>query len=66
MSNCMVNCKHCKANRIGIRTGLSGIGHLFNLVLVFLTGLLYLPVYILIVLVAGNTRCTVCGSISIL
>lgn len=62
MSNCMVCCKNCQCNTVGIKTGLSAGGHLVNIFLVFLTGLLWCPVYLLVACTAGSTRCTVCGN----
>ena len=62
-SQVMCMCSVCRRRTVGIKTGLSAGGHLVGIVLTFLTGLLALPVYILMALVAGNTRCTVCGSL---
>lgn len=63
-SQVMCMCKTCRRSTIGIKTGLSGGGHLVGIVLTFLTGLIFLPAYILMMLVSGNTRCTVCGSLA--
>jgi hypothetical protein len=63
-SQVMCFCKSCKANRVGIKSGLSGGGHFVGLVLTLLTGLLALPVYILMMLCSGSVRCSVCGNIS--
>lgn len=63
MSNCMCSCKSCGV-KPGIRTGLSGLGHFFNLILCILTGLLWCPVYTLIWAVSYKTRCMSCGRIS--
>lgn len=60
MSNCMCSCKTCGV-KPGIRTGLSGVGHFFNCIVVLLTGALWLPVYLLIWAVSYTTRCTSCG-----
>lgn len=64
MSNCMVCCKNCQCNTIGIKTGLSAGGHIFNLFLVFLTGFLWVIPYVMIACVAGSTRCTQCGEVA--
>lgn len=63
-SQVMCFCKACKANRVGIKTGLSGGGHFVGLVLTLFTGLLFAPVYLLMIAVSGNTRCTTCGSVA--
>ena len=60
MSNCMCSCKSCGV-KPGIRTGLSGLAHFFNLILVILTGILWLPVYLLIWGCSYKTQCTGCG-----
>jgi hypothetical protein len=60
MSLSMCKCPSCGV-QIGITKGLSGGGHLVNIVLVLLTGLLWCPVYLLFCLVSGSTRCTKCG-----
>lgn len=63
-SQVMCFCRTCKANRVGIKTGLSGGGHFVGLVLTLLTGLLALPIYILMMLCGGSVRCSQCGSIA--
>lgn len=60
MSNCMCNCRTCGV-KPGIRSGLSGVGHFFNLVLVVLTGFLWVLPYLLIWAVSYKTQCTGCG-----
>lgn len=62
MSNCMVFCKRCKCNHVGIKTGLGAGGHIVNLILVVLTGLLWVVPYILIIACSGSVRCTNCGA----
>lgn len=64
MSLKMCKCKVCQKNTVGIKTGLSAGGHLLGLVLTFFTGLLFLPLYILMCLCTSTTRCTICGSIA--
>lgn len=64
MSQVMCFCKACKANRVGIKTGLSGGGHFVGLVLTLFTGLLFGPVYLLMILCSGTCRCTQCGSVA--
>jgi hypothetical protein len=63
MSLKMCNCKQCGV-QIGVKSGLSGGGHLINIVLVFLTGLLWCLPYLLICAVSSKTRCSVCGKVS--
>lgn len=60
MSNCVCMCKTCGV-KPGIRTGLGGLGHFFNCVLCILTGILWLPVYLLIWAVSYKTQCMNCG-----
>lgn len=60
MGNCMCNCKSCGV-KPGIRTGLSGVGHFFNCIMVILSGALWLPLYLLIWVVSYKTQCTGCG-----
>lgn len=64
MSMVMCKCKNCSRNTLGVKTGLSGGGHLVGIVLTFLTGLIFLPAYVLMVLVSGSVRCSVCGSLA--
>lgn len=63
MSLKMVRCKCCGV-QIGVKSGLSGGGHCVGLLLTLFTGLLFAPVYLLMILVTGNTRCSQCGSIA--
>jgi len=56
----MCGCKACGV-QVGIKTGLSGGAHLVNIVLVFLTGLLWVVPYIIILACSGSVRCTKCG-----
>lgn len=63
MSVKMVRCKCCGV-QIGIKSGLSGGGHCVGLLLTLFTGLLFAPVYLLMILVSGNTRCSQCGIIA--
>jgi len=63
-SQVMCFCKTCRRNTVGIRTGMSAGGHVFGLLLTFLTGLLGAPLYILMVLCSGETRCTCCGKLA--
>lgn len=60
MSLKMCNCKQCGV-QIGVKSGLSGGGHFINIVLVFLTGLLWVIPYVLILAVSGKTICSRCG-----
>lgn len=60
MSLKMCNCKQCGV-QIGVKSGLSGGGHFINIVLVFLTGLLWIVPYVLILAVSGKTLCGKCG-----
>lgn len=60
MSLKMCSCKQCGV-QIGVKSGLSGGGHLINIVLVFLTGLLWIIPYVLILAVSGKTLCSKCG-----
>lgn len=61
MSLKMVRCKCCGV-QIGVKSGLSGAGHCVGLLLTLFTGLLFAPVYLLMILVSGNTRCSQCGN----
>lgn len=63
-SQVMCMCKTCRRSTIGIKTGLSGGGHFVGLVLTLFTGLLFGPVYLLMILCSGTTRCSVCGSVA--
>ena len=63
MSLKMVRCKCCGV-QIGVKSGLSGGGHCVGLLLTLFTGLLFAPVYLLMILVSGNTRCSQCGIIA--
>lgn len=63
-SQVMCFCRNCKANRVGIKSGLSGGGHFVGLVLTLLTGLLALPIYVLMMLCSGTCRCTHCGAVA--
>jgi hypothetical protein len=60
MSLKMVKCPCCGV-QIGVKFGLSVGGHLINIVLVFLTGLLWIVPYVLILAVSGCVRCSKCG-----
>ena len=62
MSMVMCRCKNCSRNTLGVKTGLSGGGHLVGIVLTLLTGLLALPLYILMMLCSGSVRCSICGN----
>lgn len=64
MSMVMCRCKVCSRNTVGVRTGLSGGGHLVGIVLTFLTGLIFLPAYVLMIAVSGSVRCSVCGNVA--
>lgn len=64
MSMVMCRCKTCSRNTLGVKTGLSGGGHLVGIVLTLLTGLLFAPVYVLMIAVSGSTRCSVCGNVA--
>jgi hypothetical protein len=57
----MCFCKACQGRTIGLKTGLSFGAHLFNWLLIVLTGALWIVPYILIVAVSGSVRCTKCG-----
>jgi hypothetical protein len=59
----MCKCKSCGV-QIGVKSGLSGGGHCVALLLTLFTGLLFAPVYLLMILVSGNTRCSQCGSVA--
>lgn len=59
----MVRCKCCGV-QVGVKSGLSGGGHCVGLLLTLFTGLLFAPVYLLMILVSGNIRCSQCGSIA--
>lgn len=61
-SQVMCMCKVCRRSTVGIKTGLSGGAHLFNWLLIVLTGALWIIPYILIVAVSGCTRCMTCGN----
>lgn len=63
MSLKMVRCKCCGV-QVGVKSGLSGGGHCVGLLLTLFTGLLFAPVYLLMILVSGNTRCSQCGNIA--
>lgn len=60
MSLKMCNCKQCGV-QIGVKSGLSGGGHLVGICLTLLTGLLALPLYALMIACSGSTRCSKCG-----
>ena len=60
MSLKMVKCPCCGV-QIGIKTGLSGGGHFVGVCLTLLTGLLFAPVYVLMIAVSGSLRCSKCG-----
>lgn len=60
MSLKMCHCKQCGV-QIGVKSGLSFGGHFINIVLVFLTGLLWIVPYILILAVSSKTLCSKCG-----
>lgn len=60
MSLKMCNCKQCGV-QIGVKSGLSGGGHLVGICLTLLTGLLFAPVYVLMIAVSGCVRCSKCG-----
>jgi hypothetical protein len=60
MSLKMCNCGSCGV-QIGVKSGLSGGGHLVGICLTLLTGLLALPVYVLMIAVSGKTLCGKCG-----
>jgi hypothetical protein len=60
MSMSMCKCPSCGV-QIGITKGLSAGGHLANIVLVLLTGLLWIVPYILILACCGTTQCSKCG-----
>ncbi len=60
MSLKMCCCKQCGV-QVGVKSGLSGGGHFINIVLVFLTGLLWIVPYALILAVSGCVRCSKCG-----
>lgn len=64
MSMVMCRCKVCSRNTVGVKTGLSGGGHLVGIVLTFLTGLVFLPAYVLMIAVSGSVRCSVCGNVA--
>lgn len=64
MSMVMCRCAACSRNTLGVKTGLSGGGHFVGIVLTLLTGLLFAPVYMLMILCSGTTRCSVCGSVA--
>ena len=63
-SQVMCFCRNCKANRVGIKSGLSGGGHFVGLVLTLFTGLLFAPFYLIMMLCGGSVRCTTCGSVA--
>lgn len=63
-SQVMCFCKTCRANKVGIKTGLSGGGHFVGLILTLFTGLLFAPIYLLMILCSGNVRCTQCGRVA--
>lgn len=60
MSLRMCNCRQCGV-QIGVKSGLSGGGYLVNIALVFLTGLLWIIPFILILAVSGKILCSKCG-----
>lgn len=60
MSLKMCNCKQCGV-QIGVKSGLSSAGHFVNIVLVILTGLLWVVPYALILACSGKTLCSKCG-----
>lgn len=63
MSNqVMCRCNRCQGTTVGLKTGLSFGAHLFNWLLIVLTGALWILPYILIVAVSVNTRCMTCGT----
>ena len=63
MSNqVMCHCKRCQGTTVGLKTGLSFGAHLFNWLLIVLTGAIWLIPYLLIVAVSGSTRCMSCGT----
>lgn len=64
MSMVMCRCKHCSRNTLGVKTGLSGGSHFVGIVLTLLTGLLFAPVYVLMIAVSGSVRCSICGSVA--
>ena len=64
MSNQTIcQCSKCGIG-LGITQGLSGMGHLANIVMVFLTGFLWIFVYFLIAATSKSTRCVQCGKIA--
>lgn len=60
MSLKMCRCKQCGV-QIGVKSGLSGGGHFVGICLTLLTGLLALPLYVLMIAVSGKTLCSKCG-----
>jgi len=63
-SQIMCRCKTCKKNTIGIKTGMSAGGWFAHLVMVVLTGLLWLIVLVPCALFISTTRCSVCGNVA--
>ena len=63
MAQVMCKCRRCGI-RLGIKTGLSAGGHITGIVLCALTGLLFIPLYLVMICCGGNTRCTHCGSVA--
>lgn len=60
MSLKMVKCQCCGV-QIGVKSGLSGGGHIVGICLTLLTGLLFAPVYGLMIAVSSKTLCSKCG-----
>ena len=63
MSLKMCKCRSCGV-QIGVKSGLSGGGHCVGLLLTLFTGLLFAPVYFLMILVSGSVRCSQCGNVA--
>ena len=63
-SQVMCRCSTCKRNTIGIKTGMSAMAWFAHIVMVFLTGLLWLVVLIPCALFISTVRCSVCGSVA--
>lgn len=61
MSLKMCKCKSCGV-QIGVKSGLSGGGHCVGILMTIFTGLLAFPVYLLMIAVSSNTRCSQCGN----
>lgn len=63
MSLKMCKCKSCGV-QIGVKSGLSGGGHCVGLLLTLFTGLLFAPVYLLMIAVSSSVRCSECGKVA--